>query len=144
MLSASLNKTFLSLSLIHIYRVHKQISKLLILFETVALKKSDMIRKWRTRCKSMVEHPLMVQCLRIDPSWWTQWAISRSSKCSMTGVTDGMCYPVCGMVHIKDHLLLDKKSNPFNVGSGFTLSLRDSLPHVRCHIIVNKMCWRYH
>ena len=23
---------------------------------------------------------------QIDPSWWTQWAISRSSQCSMTSV----------------------------------------------------------
>ena len=25
---------------------------------------------------------------RIDPSWWTHWAISRSSQCSTTGVTN--------------------------------------------------------
>ena len=24
---------------------------------------------------------------RINPSWWTHWPISRSSQCSMTGVT---------------------------------------------------------
>ena len=24
---------------------------------------------------------------RIDPSWWTHWAISRSSHCPTTGVT---------------------------------------------------------
>ena len=24
---------------------------------------------------------------RIDPSWWTNWAISRSSQCPTTGVT---------------------------------------------------------
>ena len=32
-----------------------------------------------------------------------------SNQCSTTGVTKavrGMCYPVCGMVHIKDPLLL--------------------------------------
>ena len=23
----------------------------------------------------------------IDPSWWTNWAISRSSQCTTTGVT---------------------------------------------------------
>ena len=27
---------------------------------------------------------------RIHPSWWTHWAISRSSQCSMTGVTKAM------------------------------------------------------
>ena len=30
-------------------------------------------------------HGAMVH--RIDPSWWTHWAISRSSQCSTTGVT---------------------------------------------------------
>ena len=32
----------------------------------------------------------------------------------------GMCYPVCGMVHIKDLLLLIEKSSPCG-GSGFPL-----------------------
>ena len=37
---------------------------------------------------------------------------SRSSQCSTTGVTGrGMCYPVCGMVHIKEPLLLIDKSS---------------------------------
>ena len=35
----------------------------------------------------------------------------------------GMCYPVCGKVHIKDPLLLPGKSNPCGGGSGFPLSL---------------------
>ena len=34
----------------------------------------------------------------------------------------GMCYPVCGMMHIKEPLLLIGKSNPCG-GSGFPLSL---------------------
>ena len=34
----------------------------------------------------------------------------------------GMCYPVCGMVHIKEPLMLIEKSNPYG-GSGFPLSL---------------------
>ena len=34
----------------------------------------------------------------------------------------GMCYPVCGMVHIKEPLLLIGKSIPYG-GSGFPLSL---------------------
>ena len=34
----------------------------------------------------------------------------------------GMCYPVCGMVHIKEPLLLIGKNNPSG-GSGFPLSL---------------------
>ena len=36
----------------------------------------------------------------------------------------GMCYPVCGMVHIKEHLLLIGKSSPCG-GSGFPLSLSE-------------------
>ena len=31
----------------------------------------------------------------------------------------GMCYPVCGIVHIKEPLLLIGKSSPY-LGSGFT------------------------
>ena len=36
----------------------------------------------------------------------------------------GMCYPVCGMMHIKEPLLLIGKSGPC-VGSGFPLSLSE-------------------
>ena len=32
----------------------------------------------------------------------------------------GMCYPVCGMMHIKEPLLLIGKSSPYG-GSGFSL-----------------------
>ena len=35
-----------------------------------------------------------------------------------------MCYPVCGMVHIKDPLLLIRKSSPCG-GSGFPLLLSE-------------------
>ena len=36
----------------------------------------------------------------------------------------GMCYPVCGMVHIKEPLLLIGKSSPCS-GSEFPLSLSE-------------------
>ena len=36
----------------------------------------------------------------------------------------GMCYPVCGMVHIKEPLRLIGKSSPCG-GSGFPLSLSE-------------------
>ena len=36
----------------------------------------------------------------------------------------GMCYPLCGMVHIKEPLLLIEKSSPYG-GSGFPLSLSE-------------------
>ena len=37
----------------------------------------------------------------------------------------GMCYPGCGMVHIKDHLLLFEKSSLCSGGRGFPLSLSE-------------------
>ena len=36
----------------------------------------------------------------------------------------GMCYPVCGMMHIKEPLLLLGKSSPYG-GSGFHLLLSE-------------------
>ena len=36
-----------------------------------------------------------------------------------------MCYPVCGMVHIKDPLLLIEKSSPCSGDSWFPLSLSE-------------------
>ena len=35
----------------------------------------------------------------------------------------GLCYPVCGILHIKDPLLLIEKSSPFSGGSGFPLAM---------------------
>ena len=68
--------------------------------------------------------------------------ISRSSQCSTTCVTKarGMCYPVCGMIHIKEPLLLIGKSSLCG-GSRFLFHyLNGPLPYVRRHITVNKMC----
>ena len=45
----------------------------------------------RVRCSSVVRaftHCAMGR--RIDPSWWTHWAISRSGQCSTTCVTKAM------------------------------------------------------
>ena len=43
-------------------------------------------------------------------------------QCSTTGVTkDVVCYPVCGMVHIKEPLLLIQDSNSSNGSSRFPL-----------------------
>ena len=36
-----------------------------------------------------------------------------------------MYYPVCGIVHIKDSLLLIEKGNPCGGGSGFPLLLSE-------------------
>ena len=50
---------------------------------------------------------------RINPSWYNHWAISRSSQCSTTGITKVVVFvnPVCGMMHIKEPLLLIGKSS---------------------------------
>ena len=48
-----------------------------------------------------------------------------------------MYYPVCGMVHIKDPLLLIRMSGPC---SGFPHSLSGSFPYIQHHLTVNKMC----
>ena len=76
------------------------------------------------RCSSIVRaFPHGAMNRQIDPSWWTHLAISHSSQCSTTGVTKAVvCYPVCGMMHIKEPLLLIRKSSPCG-GSGFPLSL---------------------
>ena len=54
---------------------------------------------------------------RIDPSW--SGLIEPHDWCNKGR---GMCYPVCGMMHIKEPLLLIGKSS-LCVGSGFPLSL---------------------
>ena len=53
---------------------------------------------------------------QIDPSWGgpIDWC---NKGC-------GMCYPVCGMVHIKEPLLLIRKSSLCG-GSGFPFSLSE-------------------
>ena len=62
-------------------------------------------------------------CCRIDPSWWTHCAISRSSQCSTTGVTKAVVYVIlCGMMHKKQPLLLIGKSSLCG-GSVFPLAI---------------------
>ena len=55
-----------------------------------------------------------------------------------------MCYPVYGMMHIKEPLLLIRKSRPCG-GSGFPLLLSEwSVTICLTHIMVNKMCYVHH
>ena len=64
--------------------------------------------------------------ISLDFCWSLKWyAISHSSQCSTNGVTNAVvCYPVCGMVHIKEHLVLNRKSSPCG-SSRFPLSLSE-------------------
>ena len=79
---------------------------------------------YRARWSSVVRaFALGAMGLRIDPSYWTHWAISRSSQCSINK-GHGMCYSVCGMIHIIEPVLLIGKSSPRG-SSGFPLSLSE-------------------
>ena len=71
------------------------------------------------RCSSVVRafaHGAMGH--QIDPS------LSYFSLHDWLNKSRGMCYPVCGMMHIKEPLLLIGKSSPCG-GSGFPLSLSE-------------------
>ena len=53
----------------------------------------------------------------------------------------GMCYIVCGMVHIKYPLLLIEEISPHSGGSGFRISRRVALYHSPTrNITAYKMC----
>ena len=66
----------------------------------------------------------------IDSSWWTHRAISRSSQYCTTGVTKAVVcaiLSVCGMVNLKEHLLLIGKSSVYSGGSRFPLYLNERM-----------------
>ena len=81
---------------------------------------------------------------RVDPSCGGPIELFLvSSQCSTTGCNKGrgMCYPFCGMMHIKEPLLLIGKSSLCGTAAGFLSQyLSGPLPYVRRHITVNKMC----
>ena len=53
----------------------------------------------------------------------------------------GMCYPVCGMMHIKESLLLIGKIKPIVAEAGFlSRYLNGPLLYVRRLITVNNKC----
>ena len=72
------------------------------------------------KCSSMVRHPLMLQ--------WVVGSIPHggpipASAPNWINKGCGMCYPVYGMVYMKETLLLINKSSPCSGGSRFPLSL---------------------
>ena len=80
--------------------------------------------KLNISCTQNSKHSLIVRW--IDPSLWTHWAIFRS-KPVLHGWCNkrcGMCYPVCGMMHINVSLLLIKSGTPCG-GTWFPLSLSE-------------------
>ena len=81
----------------------------------ISVRASVVVRAFASSCDGSSDRSFM---------GWTQWAIFRSSQCSTNWCNKGhgMCYPVCGMMHIKEPLLLIGKSSPCG-GGGFPLSL---------------------
>ena len=59
----------------------------------------------------------------IDPSWGGPIELFLVPDLCNKG-RRGMCYPICGMMHTKEPLLLIRKSSPCG-GSGFPLSLSE-------------------
>ena len=51
----------------------------------------------------------------------------------------GMCYPVCGMMHIKEPLLLVGKSSPCSGGSEFHLLLSEWSLTIICLMPYNRI-----
>ena len=83
----------------------------------------------RSRCDGSSDRSLMVdplRCFSFKPvlhNWCNKGCY--------------MCYPLCGMVHVKEPLLLIGKSSPCSGGSGFPLSLPDApIPYVQNHITI--------
>ena len=83
---------------------------------------------WGARCSSVVRafaHGAMGR--RIDPSWGEPTELYFSFQPVLHDWCNkgrGMCYPVCGMVHMKEPLLLIGKSS-LRGGSGFPFSLSE-------------------
>ena len=77
------------------------------------------------RCSSSVlrmsAHGAMDQSFMVDPLSYFSFQPVFHDRCNKGR---GMCHPVCGMVHIKEPLLLIGKSSTCRGGSGFPLSLR--------------------
>ena len=66
---------------------------------------------------------------RIDPSWWTHWAISCSIQCPITGVTKAVICVILS-VHIKDPLLLIEKISQYGTAGFLSPYLSGPLPYV--------------
>ena len=73
-------------------------------------------------------------------TFFNKKGLTNKIELTPTGVTKDMVYPVCGMMHIKEPLLLIGKSSICG-GSGFPLYCPSGpLPYVQRHITVNEMC----
>ena len=76
------------------------------------------------RCSSVVRaFAHGVTGRRIDPSWWSYFSF-QPVLYDWCNKDRGMCYPVCGMMHVKESLLLIRKSSPCG-SSRFPYSLSE-------------------
>ena len=71
---------------------------------------------------------------RIDPLYYFSFQCS-----TMDNKSHCMYYPVCGMAHLKEPLLLFKKSSPCSSNTGFFCHYLNGLLPCVCHISVNKI-----
>ena len=94
-------------------------------------------------CSSEVERSLMVQWVigsilhGVDPLSYFSLQPVLHDWCNKGR---GMCYLVCGMVYIKEPLLLIDKSSLCG-SSGFPFSLSEWSLTIWRHITIDKMCW---
>ena len=86
---------------------------------------NKVLSQWGAGRSSEVERSLMVRWVVGSILHWVEPLSYFSFQTVLHDLCNkgrGMCYPVCGMVHIKEPLLLIGKSSPCG-GSGFPLSL---------------------
>ena len=137
MLSASINKTFLSLdfAVVAAAAILKTNYLLWLLFLLLANSNTSqnayqmhfyINQRW-SPTGTWLERSLMVRWVvesilhGVDPLSYFSFQPVLHDWCNKGR---GMCYPVCGMVHIKEPLLLIDKSSLCG-GSGFPLSLSE-------------------
>ena len=83
---------------------------------------------------------------RINPSWWPHWAIFFFQPVLHDWCNNGcaMYYPVCGMMHIKEPLLLIGRVTHMAAVGFLSCYLSGPLQYAWWHIFINKMCWVHH
>ena len=111
---------------VHFHRVF-WLPQILFLLNVIHIQLIKLILIRGAGCRSEVERSLMVRWVvgsilhGVDPLSYFSFQPVLHDWCNKGC---GMCYPVCGMVHIKEPLLLIDKSS-LCVGSGFPFSLSE-------------------
>ena len=82
-------------------------------------------------------HDAMGQSFMVDPVSYFSFKPVLHNWCNKGC---GICFPVFGMEHMKDTLLLFKRVAHVAAAGFLPRYLNGPLPYVSCHITVNKMC----